>query len=209
MYLLYVSCVLLTLNFTYSASYPECEKSECPDYQVIEKKENYEIRKYPAYKGALVETKGKNFIHARKSNFFKLYRYQQGNNDKHHSFPMVYPFVNIFAVKTWTSGEEVKEEVVKDEFGMAFFIPKDLHESPPQGLSEKDNVVNIDIPEKTAYVVSFPGFANPDTISKLQKKLHDDLTADGVDFDHGKFYVTEYNKINQLWGRHNDIGYAA
>merc|ERR1719309_953705 len=182
--------------------------NECPEHEILATKENYEVRKYPAYQSAIVSSKGLGYIKARRANFFKLYRYQQGNNELHHSFPMVYPMVTEVNVKTWTAGEEKKEVIVEDQFQMRFFIPKKLHDNPPKGLSEKDAVSIDEVPELTAYVKSFPGFANKGLVFKMAKELHDALKADGVAFDHSKFYIGEYNKINQLWGRHNHIAYT-
>lgn len=209
MYLPYVVCMLVAASVVYSDVLKECQKFECPEYEVVEKKENYEIRKYPAYKAAVVRTKGLSFIKARSKNFFKLYRYQQGGNDKHHSFPMVYPFVTLFTVKKWKSGDEEKEEVLDKDFKMAYFIPKALHDDPPKPVHEKDEVVLAESPARTLYAVSFPGHATSWKVKELQQKLKASLIADGVDFDHSSFGVMEYNKWNELWGRHNDLVYSS
>ena len=84
---------------------------------------------------------GLKYAKARTTNFFKLFRFQQGNNDQNHSFPMVYPTLNRIKMETWTSERGAKKEVpVEDEFVMVFFIPKKLYDNPPKGRSKKDEV---------------------------------------------------------------------
>lgn len=183
----------------------ECKKIECPVYEVVEKKKAYEIRKYPAYKVALVlSTEVKGFLNARQCNYFKLYRYQRGNNANHHSFPMVYPFTSVLFVKKWTASKKVKEVVLEDKFKMAFYLPKALAK-PPKPLDKSIEIV--DIPERLVYAVSSQGHANPRKIIAIQEKLRDALTAAKVDFDWTKFGVMEYNRIDILWGRHFDVCY--
>lgn len=62
MYLPYVVCLLVAVSVVYSDVLKECQTSECPEYEVVEKKEHYEIRKYPAYKAAVVQHTGKTIV---------------------------------------------------------------------------------------------------------------------------------------------------
>lgn len=65
----------------------------------------------------------------------------------------------------------------------------------------------IDVAPLTAYAVKFPGYLNKTRVIELQQRLHDDLTDDGVEFDHTVVLAGEYTKFPVAQDRHNELIY--
>ena len=57
------------------------------------------------------------------------------------------------------------------------------------------------------YSVSFSGFADKETVFRLQKKFRQDLEADGVDYDPTSFYTAVFNNPWTMTDRHNELYY--
>merc|ERR1712002_518887 len=148
---------------------PEFKKYKCADYELVEKKENYEIRRYPAYKMATAFSHGLKYNEARDKNFYKLLRYIRGKNEKHMHIPLMIPILTIVNKRTWAN-EMNESPVTDDNYGVAYFLPRTLVD-PPKGTIKEDAIRIVDIGPITAYAVRFPGFLNETHVNTIQQKL--------------------------------------
>merc|ERR1711894_393129 len=188
--------IYLFATAAYTLDLPECKHHECAEYKVIKKTDNYEVRRYESYKIATVTSKGVPLIVANYFNFMKLFKYINGHNEESKRMKMTAPILNM---------SEKTGKPIKDETEMAFFMSAHLDGEPPKPTDEKVEIK--DFGPVTVYAVRFGGYMCPHIVGRLQQKLHDDLKADGVEFDESLFMTAGYNQPMQLFHRHNDVFY--
>merc|ERR1712226_144779 len=174
-----------------------CEKYECAKYEVVEKKENYEVRKYEFYKMAMTKSSGGMFAQYR--NFMRLFKFIGGENERKQKIPMTIPVINFYNMDEETK----KPDTYK--YGMGFFMPKAITEEVPKPSDEQIEIVPFGY--AMVYTVRFGGWITNSKMIRLQRKLHDDLKADNVEFDETFIGTASYNHPLELWNRHNDIFY--
>jgi len=200
MYLPLILCAVISLNVAFADNIPECKKIECAEFELVEKKENYDVRIYKAHKIVSTTTTGYPWWIAENMNFMRLFRYIQGANEKQQKIKMTAPVLSVL------NADEKTGTLIKNSFEMSFFTPKAMEELP-KPTNEKLELKEFG-PVKV-YAVRFGGWMTSWKVNRLQKKLREDLIADGVKFDQSKFYTAGYNSPMEFWNRHNDIFYVA
>jgi translation initiation factor 1 (eIF-1/SUI1) len=161
--------------------------TETPKYQLIEKYDQFEVRKYP--KMILATTVMGHGKYSRKSvdGFRTVASYIFGGNDQNKQISMTAPVMASMG----------------DTMRMSFIMPSiyKLEELP----SPTNENVEIQIqPERLMAIISFGGFANDYDIKYYTKKLKEQLVKEGFLVD-GKVYFQGYDPPFQLFNRTNEV----
>merc|ERR1712243_17236 len=85
--------VLLGLFVNGLDSDGHCGRHSCPKYEILKKTDEFEIRRYPAYSWAVAREEGLSMHQASRLNFWKLFRYIAGHNQK-RKIPMTVPVMS-------------------------------------------------------------------------------------------------------------------
>ena len=163
------------------------KNTETPRYELIEKYDQFEIRKYP--KMILATTVMGNGKYSRKSGdgFRTVASYIFGGNDQNKQISMTAPVMAS----------------MEDTMRMSFIMPSKYEmDELPFPDNEK---VEIQIrPESLMAIISFGGFANDYDIKYYTKILKEQLVKDGFLVD-GKVYFQGYDPPFQLFNRTNEV----
>ena len=95
----------------------------------------------------------------------------------------------------------------KVDVKIAFYLPCEYQEgrSPPPKPLSRAIEVNC-LPEWTAHVRPFGGFATPRRVMEQFKALHEALEEDGQEAPRRCGAVAVYDPPTELHGRHNEVG---
>jgi len=126
-----------------------CKNHECPIFDVLQKTEHYELRRY--HPGTWVSTSIEYFGFpdkmAKKGMFWKLFRYIKGANQNNEKIDMTVPVITKI-----TPG---RCPYCKSTYTMSFYLEWRLQETAPQPTER--GVFLTHLPEKKFYVRSFGG----------------------------------------------------
>lgn len=155
----------------------------CPQYKILKKTDEFEVRCYPAYKFANATAEvGSTMSFATRENIMKLFRYIGGDNKQGVRIPMAVPVIRPIKKQIGGNG------YVK-EFSMMFWLPE-KYQCPncapvpnANGAALKDRVELIDFGERTAYVRRYHTHASEIQIKKNEGKLRESLDAAGIKAD--------------------------
>ena len=183
--------ILATATFliiTLFMSFKFLNKTERQKYELIEKREGFEIRFYPKAILATVESPSKEYMQESNSNFRRLANYIFGGNKSSNQIAMTAPV-----------------HMNKNEKGssMSFVMPSNYKmEDLPQPL---DKDVKLHYSEEGYYaVVKFGGYANSKDIRKKESELSELLKKSGVDTI-GNFSYLGYNAPWDFINRENEV----
>lgn len=163
--------------------------TETPKYFVIEKQNEIEIRKYPAYIQAEVAIDEKQYQAAIEKGFSVLAGYIFGNNVSKQKIEMTTPVQASRSEKiAMTTPVTVSGE---SGFTVAFIMPAAYSlETLPQ---PKDDRVHFrQIPARSLAAIRFSGYFRQDAIQKNKQRLGQWLEARGIETE-GDFIVAGYN----------------
>lgn len=176
-----------------------CHSLECPRYTLLNKTENYEVRKYESFKWATASSHSQtlDYKQASKDNFMKLFRYISGANEQKQKVEMTAPVLIHIPV---TQGP-----FCAPDFTMHFFVPYKFQSNPPKPLNNSDKVSIMELPEMTVFVASFGGWMDQEKIQMNGLLLGKALQEDGIAFDDSQMFTAGYDSPFRLIGRHNEI----
>lgn len=160
-------------------------KYETPEYSVIEKDDDFEIRAYKSYLTASIEDlKSENA-----SGFNQIFDYISGNNSKREKIAMTVPVFNELG-----SGISIT----------AFVLPsKYASEAPPEPGNSRIKIIKIE--EKLSASIAFSGSVKKEKLDELEKKLLKWLQAKNLK-THGNFRLARYNSpFTPSFLRHNEL----
>lgn len=163
--------------------------TETPKYIVMNKQNEIEIRKYPAYIQAEVVVDEKQYQAAIEKGFSVLAGYIFGNNVAKQKVDMTTPVQVSRSEKiAMTTPVTVTGE---SGFTVAFIMPSAYTiESLPQ---PKDSRVHFrQIPARSLAAIRFSGYFKPDAIQKNKQRLGQWLEEQGIETE-GDFIVAGYN----------------
>ena len=172
-----------------------CGKLDCPDYVVVEKTEDYELRHYKPSKWAASEECGIDHKVAASKNFRKLFAYISSVNEKKVKIPMTKPVMTRVKVS--------QEPFCESDYLMHFFVPHSLQKNTPKPTSPK--VKLIEYPETFVYVRSFGGFSTSKNLQENGAKLYAALQKDKILYDDSEYLYAGYDAPYKLTNRHNEI----
>lgn len=167
------------------------EGLDTPEYEVLKKTDNYEIREYASY--SVVSTSiGSNEemteeTMASGKGFNKLAKYVlEGENSEEEKMSMTTP-------------------VITNRDTMAFVMPSGITAERAPVPTDADLQVT-DVPKQLVAVREFTGLVTDKESAKQRAALEDSLVADGVEFDNLSFKTLQYNPPYALpWVRRNEV----
>merc|ERR1712228_344875 len=169
-----------------------CRGNDCPKFTILNKTENYEVRKYEPSRWASTTVQNLHDLNgAMRTGFMRLFNYITGNNEKGQKIAMTCP---------------VRTKIVpgagpycEDTFTISFMVPFAVQTAP----KPKDpNVFLEQDPESVQYVSHFGGYASNDDWINC---VHDLAKAvSGVPHKTEYYYTAGYDSPFQFWNRHNE-----
>jgi hypothetical protein len=133
---------------------------------------------------------------ASSTGFKRLFSYIEGENEDNVKIPMTAPVV--------TKIQASAGPFCKSNFTVAFFVPFDFQEDPPEPINP--DVFIFKAPPFTAHVAHSGGFIFDDwTVSKMAKRLAEDLDSQGEKYDEDAFMLAGYDPPFRLQNRHTEV----
>lgn len=131
---------------------------ETPDYKIVSKDKDFEIRDYEGYIMAHVEVTGE-YDRALYEGFMALFNYIQGNNTKRSQIPMTAPVTQEYVrepEKISMTAPVTAEQVYKNDYVVSFIMPRqyDLDTLP---VPENKNITFEKVGPFRAAVIRFSG----------------------------------------------------
>jgi len=176
-------------------------KLDAIPYEVLNKTDEFEIRRYPSFRYAEASESGVGMKTATSRNFRKLFSYITGNNEEKQKIPMTVPV--LCPLEKDSSGGYAQN------YNMMFWLPQ-KYQSPNHTPKPSSDQVRITMwGERIAYVRSYGWWATESLIKKNENKLRESLDAAGVkagvDYDPSMVYSASYNSPWEIFGRHNEV----
>ncbi|XP_077986482.1 uncharacterized protein LOC144440904 [Glandiceps talaboti] len=173
---------------------PFCD-AECPEYEVVCSRDEYEVRRYPSGKWVSTSEQGITQTAASARAFWRLFTYIQGSNDQDAKIPMTAPV--LVEVSKKQSSWVIKDYVV------SFYLPKAFWEFVPKPLDPK--VFIEETKEHTVFVRSFGGLASDPFPGQQAAKLQSLLDKNSEPYNTGFYYSAGYDKPSKAINRHNEV----
>lgn len=163
--------------------------TETPDYTVIKKNGNLELRQYAGYIKAEVSVSGTDYKSAAEKGFNILAGYIFGNNVSRQKISMTAP---VSASKSEKIAMTVPVTVSgADSYTVAFVMPSEYSlETLP--VPKDERVRFIPLPSHRAAAVRFPGYFNTEKIRLNKERLGLWVEELGLETE-GDFLVAGYN----------------
>ncbi|KAL0906041.1 hypothetical protein M5K25_024502 [Dendrobium thyrsiflorum] len=183
---------------------PTCKRIECPAFDVIDKGDGYEIRRYNSTPWiSTSEINEISFVGATRDGFLQLFNYIQGNNE--------------YSVKIEMTGPVITQILPSDgpfctsSFVVSFYVPKENQADPPpaKGL----HLQKWDV--KYAAVRQFTGFVSDSDVGVEAAALYSSIAgsrwASAIDksrkaYSTSPYTVAQYNspfeytdRVNEIW----------
>ncbi|KAJ7562192.1 hypothetical protein O6H91_03G058200 [Diphasiastrum complanatum] len=167
---------------------------ETPACEVVDKRDGYELRKYPA--GQIwVETLVANtsYLVATSVGFYRCFFYISGQNSESEQIEMTAPV-------------HIQPAPEADGYKIAFFAPsrfKSVHDLP----RPLDPNVRFSVPEASMYAVlgPFGGFPGESEYSKKWQKLKEALEKDKVTFHESTVLYAGYSSPFEIINRKQEV----
>lgn len=176
--------VLIVLAFVFFAF---VKNNETYQYEVLEKYEEFEVRKYDAAVFTSVELDSGSYSDVSSKGFRILAGYIFGGNEKEQKIAMTTP-VTMDLNEKMTMRFLVPAEYTKEE------LPK-----------PNNNDIEIEeMPEKIIAAIRFGGWADDEKIEKHSKKLEAALKKQGIEHT-GNFSFMGYNAPFDPINRRNEV----
>jgi hypothetical protein len=171
-----------------------CHGLDCPTFDTVSSSASYEVRRYAPSVWVSTVVTGPAYDKAVNSGFMALFGYIGGANTAATKIDMTTPvLVDVNPGPGPTCG---------NNFTVAFYAGGE-GTTPPSPTNPELFVRNV--PERTAYVASYGGWASESTVLAKASQLAAALTADGREFLDGVFLTASYDSPFRLLGRHNEV----
>ena len=163
--------------------------TETPRYELIERHEDVELRRYAGYIKAEVTVDGQNYRNAVEKGFGVLANFIFGNNVSRQKIEMTTPVQASPAEKiAMTTPVTV---TMSGEYVVAFIMPASYTmETLP--LPNDARIRFSTVPEHTAAAIRFNGYFNQQKIDRNKERLARWLAEQGLETD-GDFILAGYN----------------
>merc|ERR1712029_229000 len=186
-------------------------------YEVIQKFEGYEERRYPSVNFACTEleytpdlesssswslekvlkwvTNKKSWKEKPESKMFvKLFRYIAGVNKDGQEIEMTVPVISKMS--------PMEDNKMKKE--MCFYITKEFQENPPQPID--DEIYIKKSTERVVFVKTFGGYAMRDIVwVDNAAAFREELSDRADELVDGSFYTAGYDIPMKFWNRRNEV----
>merc|ERR1712112_181632 len=186
-------------------------------YELIQKFEDYEERRYPSVNFACTELeytpdlesssswsleKVLKWVSNKKSwkdkpeskMFMKLYRYIAGVNKQQQEVEMAVPVIS--KMQPLEDGLMYKE--------MCFYITKEFQENPPEPVDEEVKIKKSN--ERIVFVKQFGGYAMKDDVwLEAAEKFREEMADREAELMMDHFYTAGYDSPMKFWNRRNEV----
>lgn len=169
---------------------------EGPQFEVLKTQDEVDQRHYPAGKWVAITVSGQGWDDAIGDATKKLDDYWKGGNQPQQKIDTTVPTFTIFT----PSGQG---QAVETSFAVEYFLPRDLHASPPAPTAQELSVV--DVPEYNVWVRVFGGWAKEKDILDQGFGFMQQLKDMGVKIREDQFGFAQYDEATHLVNRHNEI----
>jgi DNA gyrase inhibitor GyrI len=167
--------VLLILNTNIMAN-------EQPDYTVIKKDNEFEIRQYTNFLTATVETEGERDDAIGKG-FRILFKYISGENKNKESISMTVPVM--------------QKSTGNNKWSISFVVPKKFNlQNVPQPDNQSVKIKNN--PDLKVIVITFSGLFSNENIKENEAKIRNYIKEKGLKIEEPAIYAG-YNSPWTLW----------
>lgn len=175
-----------------------CNNLDCPEFTVVEKTKDYELREYVLTNWVTTSMTGVEYSTASRDMFFRLFNYIQGKNAKKEKIAMTAPVVIRLIPGPGPACES--------NFTMSFFMSNKV-KNPPQPT--ESTVFLNHAPVFRAYVKQFGGYVTKieDWISKAQELIK--AINDPSKYVTETYFTAGYNSPFEIFHRHNEIWFIA
>jgi hypothetical protein len=174
-----------------------CRAKDCPIYEVLEMREDYEIRIYHPSKWVSTIVETDDYLAAQMLGYYRLFRYFHGNNNKYMNISMTYPI--------WISSNNMEQEgdvKYKISFYLPWIFQTEEQEAP---LPLDDTVFISDLPAfKVASLENF-GYMTQWRLKDKTYELAAKLDRDGKSYRKDMTCSALYNYPWKIRGRYNEI----
>ena len=160
-------------------------------YTVIEKMNDFEIRKYPELVLALVEGDGDRA-------FGILFNYISGNNKIQEKIKMTVPVINSKKIEMTTP------VISKDDY-MAFIMPSKYNKNSIPIPVDENVKIKIE-PERKLAVIRFSGYTSKNKIKKFKEKLLLELKSNNIKIKREPLLMRYNSPFAPPFIRRNEIG---
>lgn len=175
-------------------------------YEVLNKTDGFEVRRYPSFRYAEARETGVGMMTAGSRNFRKLFSYISGNNEPKQKIPMTVPVLQPLR-KSPNGGYE-------EDFSLMFWFPQKYQclgcpPKPAKAEKTKDQVRITMWGERIAYVRTYGWWSTETLIKYNENKLRESLEKagirGGIDYDPSMVYSASYNSPWEIFNRRNDV----
>ncbi|KAL3150622.1 hypothetical protein ABBQ32_000428 [Trebouxia sp. C0010 RCD-2024] len=177
-----------------------CHNLDCPTYDLVNRTDAYETRKYQPGRWVSTHAQGLAYHPSVAVGFQRLFKYISGDNDGKKKIEMTSPVT----VQT-TPGQG---PACTSDFLVSFFLPYKYQEQPPKPVDS--NIIFTDVPAVTMYVGQHGGMIGDDkVIAAKTTELLSQLQDDGHEISESLVFTADYDPPYRLQHRHNEIWVTA
>jgi hypothetical protein len=171
-----------------------CHNNDCPIYELLDKKEEYEIRYLRESKWASIEIETDNYLWAQMVGYYKLFRYFKGRNDQDKHLPMTAP-VHTFSYSS-----------KKTTYRISFYLPYEYQMGQAIPVPTDSSIQICTVPGMKQAVREFGGYIYEekqvvDHLNLLRSKLDDEGTTYLDEYEMSATYDNPF----RMRGRHNEV----
>lgn len=181
---------------------------DSPPYTVVEKFGTFEEREYEdGFWWACTKNTERVGIKGTSSQFWKLFKYIDGDNKEGIKIPMTVP-VSMERIPISEDFEVIDtrdedENVQLEERSMCFFIGPDHQANPPTPV--EDDVYLEKRPGMTVYTREVGGYMNEKKWKKEREALSELIKAEGLDFETDRYFNNGYDSPMKFYNRRNEV----
>ena len=178
-----------------------------PDYKVLEKENNIEIRHYDETAVAEVTREGSRGRSG--SSFMTLFRYINGANKKRLEIPMTVPVTQkqeYESIKIPMTVPVTRKSDAEGNRTMAFYMPSDMSfDEVPEPLNDEVKIRKID--PRTIAAIKFSGWMNRNNIEKHRQVLESFLKKKGLKYQPTYLAASYNHPMTPPHMRRNEVFY--
>jgi len=169
-----------------------CKNQDCPEYDVIQTTQDYEIRRYKSAKWVSHGDTyyGRSMRYKTGNSFWALFRYIGGSNAMSMKIPMTVPVTTRMLLCGSTD--------CTPEYEMSFYLESDAP-------TPSDRSVYVQQwPEMFVFVRSFGGWASQSDYMNEVLELAQAI-GDSSLYDNSQYFQVSYDGPTSWWNRHNEV----
>lgn len=167
-----------------------------PEFEVIQTKDQNDLRRYEASKWVTTNITGAKFDDAYSAGTKALDDYFKGNNQPGGKIDSTVPTV-VLIYPTGT------DRSVQTTFTIEYFLPHELHAAPPAPKAPELGI--LDVQPNDVWIRVFGGYVSEQEVFDQAFGFLDQLKQEGISVDDTVLAVAFYDPITRLVGRHNEI----